>query len=329
MRKIFLVEDGDAAGDGIKDIIKEQAADAKKCRSSREEYNMEDRNRLFNDMVGEDSSPRQLLEQGKKLGLELDVLSCSILLLKLEPARQQPFEVGQAADITPELESLFEGREEIIKFYLPQKILALLIKGNSIEEVLNTQEACIDYVKKLMERSKGSSYFGGAGRPVGTILELPDAFREASRAFVYRYILDTSEILRFSDVSGDNAVIPGFGFETGSIMQLNKRKVENFLENCNKEEIGYFVEEYLRSISNDSRNSLLFRQYIIVDMYCIVASFAEELGYGKRVIDEPFEGTVQLPMINSFDFIRRYVEKIFHQVIELRDISADSAGKRG
>jgi two-component system response regulator YesN len=99
--------------------------------------------------------------------------------------------------------------------------------------------------------------------------------------------------------------------------------VEGFLKSGNKEDISYFVEEYLKSIGNANRNSLLFRQYMVMDMYYIVAGFSEELGYGTEVIEEPFQDISQMTMqISSFEFTKRYIEKIFNQAVDLREESS-------
>ncbi len=113
------------------------------------------------------------------------------------------------------------------------------------------------------------------------------------------------------------------GLDMGNVIQLDKKKVEGFLKNGKKEDIDYFVEEYLKSISNENRNSLLFRLYIVIDMYCIVAGFSKELGYGAGAAEEPFKNISQITLqISSFEFVRRYIAKIFNQVIGLRDESS-------
>lgn len=57
-----------------------------------------------------------------------------------------------------------------------------------------------------------------------------------------------------------------------------------------------------------------------MDMYSITAGFSEELGLGVDVIDEPFHSCSQFcGQMPTFEFTREYIEKIFSQVISLRD----------
>jgi two-component system response regulator YesN len=118
---------------------------------------------------------------------------------------------------------------------------------------------------------------------------------------------------------GQTGELQAKGLDLENIIHLNKKKAEEFLRSGKREDIHYFVEEYLKSISNDSRSSLIFRQYIVVDMYCIVAAFTQELGFNKEDIEEPFKDKLQLNMLSSFEQISKYVESIFRHVIELRD----------
>lgn len=132
-------------------------------------------------------------------------------------------------------------------------------------------------------------------------------------------ITEQNEHVGYEDYYGQTGGLQTKGIDLENIIHLNKKKAEEFLRSGNKEDIHYFVEEYLKSINNDSRSSLLFRQYIVVDMYCIVAAFAQELGFSKEDIEEPFDDKLKLKMLSSFEQISKYIENIFSHVIELRD----------
>jgi two-component system response regulator YesN len=311
----------------VKDnLLKEQEekANLEKFQRDMKEYEVEERRRLFQDMVGGNLSLANILERGNDLNLELSALSYNIVLFKMNGPKQSGYEAASFTEAAQELEVLLESKKNVIKFDCFIEGIALLFKGSSIEETLKIQEHYINEIKKIMNSKKNLSYFGGIGMPVRRLGELPNSFQEASRAFAYRYILDISEILDSAAISGDRiAIAQPAGLDMGNVIQLDKKKVEGFLKSGNKEDISYFVEEYLKSIGNANRNSLLFRQYMVMDMYYIVAGFSEELGYGTEVIEEPFQDISQMTMqISSFEFTKRYIEKIFNQAVDLREESS-------
>jgi two-component system response regulator YesN len=310
-------------------LIKEQEekANLEKFQRDMKEYEAEEKRRLFQDMVGGNYSLASILERGNDLNLELSALSYNIVLFKINGIKQSGYGADSFIEATKELEALLEGKNNVIKFDCFMEGIALLLKGSSIEDTLKTQEYYINEIKKIMNSKKNLSFFGGIGLPVRRLGELPSSFHEASRAFAYRYILDISEILDSAAISGDNiAVAQTEALDMGNVVQLDKKKVEGFLKSGNKEDINFFVEEYLKRIGNENRNSLLFRQYMVMDMYYIVAGFSEELGYGAEVIEEPFKDISRMTMqISSFEFTKRYIKKIFNRAIDLRE---ESSSKR-
>lgn len=76
-----------------------------------------------------------------------------------------------------------------------------------------------------MEAYEGISYFGGAGRPVK----------------------------RLGDIA-KKQIIPLYGdsLNVANITELDRKKVEAFLKCGSKDDVSYFVEEYLKSICKEN-----------------------------------------------------------------------------
>lgn len=305
------------------DILREQEEKSimEKYKRDMKEYETEEKRRLFYDIVKSACSLTVILERGDELGLELSAVAYNIILFKMVLKKQADYDTEALDRAEQELDALLEGKEELIKFDCSLEGMALLLKGNSIEEVIAIQDKYINSIKSIMERHPNILYFGGVGMPVRRIGELSTSYHEASRAFAYRYILDSSEILDYAAVTKEQVAIsqPG-GLDLTDVIQLSKKKVDEFLKSGDKGDINYFVEEYLKSIGDDNKSSLLFRQYVMMDMYCAVAAFIEDLGYEAEMVEEPFKDPSQLMVpVSSFDATKQYIEKIFGQAIELRD----------
>lgn len=298
----------------------EEKANLEKFKREMREYEADEKRRLFNDLVNGTGSLANLLERGRELSLELSAVAYNIILFTMDMPRQSHQEPQELSDTEQELETLLEGKEDIIKFNFFIEGTAILVKGNSIEEILNTQECYIKKIKEIMKMHNNISYFGGIGIPVRRLGELPMSFHEASRASAYRYIWDINEILDSSTISEKGINLDKFNIGTSISPSLDKKKVEDFLKSSNKEDINYFVEEYLKNIGSENLNSILFRKSFLQDMYFIVNGFLEGMGKGADFIEKPFQDKSQVNrLILSFDLLKSYIEKIFHQAIEYRD----------
>lgn len=300
-------------------IIAEQNEHAafEKYKAVLKEYYAEDKRRLFYDMVGGQCSLEDIMERGKRLNLDLQAGAYNIILYIIRDINQMQDD-SKAAGLAKELEELLEKHVNAVIFDCLLEGNALLLKGEDIGEVSRLQDKIVGQMKQVLSGHKDIFYFGGIGKPVEDISGLAVSFQEAGRVFAYRYILDESRILDYRDIA-QAGQLQDDGMDLDNILHLNKKKAEEFLRSGSKKDIHYFVEEYLKCISNDSRSSLLFRQYIIVDMYYIAVAFAQEMGFGRENIAEPFNDKLRLNMLSSFEMIRQYIEEIFGHVIDLRD----------
>ena len=273
------------------------------------EYEEDEKRRLFHNAVNKGESLLQLLERGKKLNIELSAMAYIIILLQFN------------IDVTDKFNKLFEGKDNVVHFDLLFGKHALLLKGSSEGEVLTVKDNYIIKIKYAMVDYKEKSYFGGVGKTVKRLGDLGDSFDGASRAFAYRYIWDNNEILDHKTIMEEHeSQIHNDDLNKANIKQLDRKKVEAFLKRGSKEDITYFVEEYLNCICDEQTSSLLFRQYVIMDMYCIVCEFADELGSGIDTIDSPTWDNFKLSIQNSTsEFTKKYTERIFNQIITLRD----------
>jgi two-component system response regulator YesN len=297
---------------------KEEKANLEKFKREMKEYEIDEKRRLFNEMVSNSHPLSYILEKGKELNLELSAIYYNIMLFRIN---MNTLSKEIILSLQQQLDSMFDDKRDVIRFDYSIEGIALLLKASSKDEILDIQNKYINQIKQILAPYDTVSYFGGIGMPVNRLGELPNSFHEASRAFAYRYIWDCNEILDYVVIADESALtMESINFEKVNTVQLDKNKVENFLKSGEKEDINYFVEEYLKSFSYDGRNSILYRQYILMDMYFVVSGFMEELGYGVGVIEEPFKDYIQMNVqISTFENSKKYIEKIFHQAIALRD----------
>ena len=103
--------------------------------------------------------------------------------------------------------------------------------------------------------------------------------------------------------------------------QLDRSKIQEFLKTGQKEEVVYFVEEFLKALGKGALNSMIFRQYILMDAYFCVGEFLEELQISREEVAPP---EVTAEFLQSERGVRSYVTDIMEKALELRETAASN-----
>lgn len=115
----------------------------------------------------------------------------------------------------------------------------------------------------------------------------------------------------------------GFQMNMININKMDKSRLENFLKQGDRRKVGIFVNEFFCSIGIAAIKSVLFRQYLVMDMYFMTAKFLEEQNLMEDKEDEPFANArSMLYIVSSYEKTKQYITCIIKRAIELRDKKA-------
>lgn len=280
---------------------------------------------FFGELMNGDSSMAELLEMGRELGLEL-VASCyQIMLLKVWRGQESDYS-GRVVEIVERLLGYIAAKaEHIICFDRAPEGKILLFMEESSEKMREQIQNFTDYFVSMLSDYEGVEYFGSTGCEVSRIRELSHAYETAAHAFAYRFLVEGNMMICYEQIqekyvaeqqSGEVCYVGEINF--GS---LDKARIEAFLRGGEQEEIPIFVEEYLSNSGEACKNSLIFRQYIVMDMYIAASHFLEQLGVGEEFSRrEPFDSPEQMELVlQKLDSTMDYVVCLFREVMEIRD----------
>ena len=183
------------------------------------------------------------------------------------------------------------------------------------------QQEYIEKIKDIMEGYEHVRYFGGIGKPVNRLRELPASFEQASHAFAHRYLVQDSRILDSGHMTEEAQKEDNFDIKEVNPKQIDRTRIQEFLKQGDREEVVYFVEEFFRDLSNKALQSNIFRQYITMDAYFCVADFLESLSTDTQDPETPSqdEKTQQ-----DSDSAIQYIIRILDKALEARDKAASS-----
>ena len=80
------------------------------------------------------------------------------------------------------------------------------------------------------------------------------------------------------------------------------------------------VDDYFRKISNGSLQSVLLRQYVLMDLYVSAVSVLEKSGYTSENLLEQYKDAQKMEIfLGTAGQAREYIKNLFGAVIELRE----------
>ena len=302
-----------------------------KFQQEMEENSRKDRNDFFQKLVMEEHSATELLDMAKKLNMDLSAMWYGIVLLLLQ-SEHHAMEEYSGSQIQAQQRIIQElPQDQVLVFDGMPEGKILLFKGDSEEEVVRCEEAAKEKIEQIMEEYPHVRYFGGIGKNVNRLRELASSYESASHAFAHRFFVPGSKILSFDTIEEmemtgkDAGHLAKDANASGSdlldvtqvnLKQIDKRRVMEFLKTGNRGEVSYFIEEFFREIGSASLESMMFRQYIAMDVFFCAAMFAEELGHGRDELNAPDPSS---EVLRSVEGTKEYLTDMLDAVIVFRE----------
>lgn len=304
---------------------KQQQAFLEQYRRDMQEKERQDRLAFFEELVTGGNTVPGLLRRAGELGLSLSGACYAIALLCLYRGGQagQPYseELVQAQS---RLDDAFATQKRVLVFRRGIEGYALLIRGED-EPALR---AAVEELERLIETTladfPGVQYFAGVGDSVGRIGDIPRTYHNASHALAHRYLGENNRILHSGDIQSLGVrEADGLDVNAVDVSKLNRQVTERFLHSGVREEAGYFIDELFDSIGTAQLESLLLRQYVVMDAYFACAQFLEELAVPKGSFVERCGDLQQLAeRLCTLEGAKAFLADLLSQVCRLRDEGA-------
>lgn len=286
-----------------------------------EENILQEKHKLWGALASNRLSTIELLEKGQRLGMDFTASAYLVFLFKL-------MQEGDATGCSDELNrasekvnSLSSTWEKVLSFDRSPEGWAFLIKGESETEVLETFAETEKELLNLVEAYPKVEYFGGLGSIVQRIGDIQNSYKEAARAFSSRFFLDANQIADSAEM------VPVQNEEDGKIdvsKMLSKKRehelVEKFFKNGTVEEVDSFLDELFQNIGEQNCKSLLYRQYVVMDLFFCATDFLENLEIGTEELPEECRDINQIvEKAGNAQSLRHQIGILFSETMMLRD----------
>ncbi len=326
-----LLEAIGKVSDGIK-AEQDQLRFMERYKKEREENRILEKRVLFRQLVAGALSMPEILNKGKALGINLAAGAYGIVMFQIKVSDESRGE-GQITEsysesiekITSVIRDKYNSQEGIQVYEQLGGVFVFLVLGRDRQETADSMDGLLGDLEDMMSDKSGINYYAGTGCVVDRIREVGRSYESASKAFAHRFLYDSSRVFDGHCNTDQAAESAPINMDEIDIGKLDRRIVTSFLNNGSSEELLHFVEDFVDNTGKGNFQSLIFRQYISVDLYFTVVSFLESIGYSRDEITEKLGniGDGQSSQGDT-DKTKDYIHDILSKALEMRDKVCDS-----
>ena len=283
---------------------------------------------FFEALVGGSMDMMEVYKRAEKLGLDIVAEAYNVLIFTMncdeDFSGQRDEYSSWEAESLELLENFFAGHSSAMLFRSNIFSYGVLLKGQR-ETIEENTRACVDEIRKILSRQDGRrEWFLAVGRSVERLSQIQKSYHTASRAFSQRYLYDEN-ILYYDEM--ETMEHPGGQAETEDnaylqkvdVNALNPAILQKFLSNGLQEETENFVKDYFYAIGQEPMESLVFRNYVILNVRFSVISFIKGLGCDTNEMESADTEEVLAESGKNMESAIAYAKKMISQAIEIRD----------
>ena len=283
---------------------------------------------FFEALVGGSMDMMEVYKRAEKLGLDIVAETYNVLIFTMncdeDFSGQRDEYSSWEAESLELLENFFAGHSSAMLFRSNIFSYGVLLKGQR-ETIEENTRACVDEIRKILSRQDGRrEWFLAVGQSVERLSQIQKSYHTASRAFSQRYLYDEN-ILYYDEM--ETMEHPGGQAETEDnaylqkvdVNALNPAILQKFLSNGLQEETENFVKDYFYAIGQEPMESLVFRNYVILNVRFSVISFIKGLGCDTNEMESADTEEVLAESGKNMESAIAYAKKMISQAIEIRD----------
>lgn len=281
---------------------------------------------FFEALVRGSMDMMEIYRRSEKLGLDIVAEAYNVLIFTMNceedfSGQREGYSEWETESLEL-LEEFFSENTSAMLFRCNIFSYGVLIKGQK-ETIEENTRSCVSEIQRIFDRKEQKrQWFVAAGEPVERLSQIQKSYYSASRAFSQRYLYDENILyydemasMEKKNVTEDDSTY----LQKVDVNALNPAILQKFLSNGLLEETENFVKDYFYAIGQEPLESLVFRNYVTLNVRFSVMSFLKEIGCDTRTLEQEDTEDVLSESSKSLENAIAYAEKIISQAIALRD----------
>lgn len=161
---------------------------------------------------------------------------------------------------------------------------------------------------------------------------IKQSYHTAARTYAFRYLYD-GHILYYNmleqvkENSADTSKTEAVQLKNVNINALNPEILQKFLSSGLEDEVDSFVHDYFHAIGREPMKSLVFRNYVVLNVRFSVLSFLKKIGYDDTEFSREETDDVVKKTSQSTEASVAYAEEVLKRAIAIRDENAGSQNR--
>lgn len=283
-----------------------------------------ERQKLWNALIANELSAAEFLENGQRLGMDFTAPVYQVLLFKVMPEDNSSGGPRDLIAVSDRIAELSEGLDQVLTIDRSPEGWIFLIKGETDEDAERRLAGCVNALTELVAGYPEIQYFGGIGSTAHRLGDIRSSYQEAGKAFAGRFFAEPNQVIRAEDVAKLHRGAEEKIDISGMCSRREEREqADRFLKNGTLEEVENFLEEYFSNIGEQNFQSLLYRQYMVMDLYFSVVDFLEDLEIGAQSLPPACRDINEtVAKSTSLQEMKRLIGDLFTEALKLRDSSS-------
>ena len=283
---------------------------------------------FFEALVRGSMDMMEVYKKAEKLGVDIVAEAYNILIFTMNSeedfsGQKEGYSEWEAESLEM-MEGFFSGNPLAMLFRSNIFSYGVLLKGQK-ENIEKITKECVKKIKGILNRKESKrEWFLAVGQPVERLSQIKKSYHTAARAFSQRYLYDEN-ILYYNEMemmehrsgqadTNDNAYL-----KKVDVNALNPAILQKFLSNGIQEETENFVKDYFYAIGQEPMESLVFRNYVILNVRFSVITFLKGLGCDTEGMEPENTEEILAESGKNIESAIAYAEKMVSQAITIRD----------
>ena len=307
-----------------------------KFRLEMQEYEKNASRDFFETLVRADSDLAELYRRADKLNLDIVAEAYNILIFTPDTSEGNYNSYEECSDweaeVQDKINTYFLNHPVAILFRHQVFSYAILVKGQKDTIEKNTEE-CVKAIQDIMDQTeRRTDWFIAVGKSADRLSMLGHSYRTAVRANSFRYlydghILDYQSLEAQKENPSDSRREDSVQLRNVNINALNPAILQKFLSSGLAEEVDDFIRDYFNAIGQEPMGSLVFRNYVVLNVRFSVLSFLKKLGCDDSEISGQEIENIMDETGKTIEAAVAYCGKILKKAIALRDENAGNQNR--
>ena len=308
----------------IKDTILRESEDKElllRYNMDMKENNERNKLKFLNRILSSDMSMTKLLEEAESFDMDFSRSYYNVIIFNAFPKGDNEEGIVKVNEVLDLCEKKFVGNSSVYTFQKDVEGLVFIVCDMSEEGISKICDETVSSIKEVCKDYDTLRYFVGVGKTVMRVHNLKDAYVSAERAFSRRFDSEKSDVLyieKYEEQLSTDVIKENSFVEIESI----RRSLEKFISLGGVDEVSEYVDGLMRKLDGDYINSVIMRQYIIMDVYVVCMSKAESDANNEntdevKVISE-FKN--RMTSVNNRDDVYAFIKDIITETINYREI---------